>query len=101
MHVPPEDDLYEIEVLDGELVPHPVAKLELADHERLPLRAAQPAVQTAMAAATGFVAGAAAMALLRRYGPARIERAAPAPAALEPPRPGPIRAYVVHVRQIG
>ena len=64
------------------------------------MRATQPAVQTAVAAATGFVAGAATMALLRRYGQARLERAAPAP-ALEPQRPGQARTFVVHVRQLG
>ena len=74
--------MYEIEVLDGELVAHPHAQLEAVGAEQLPLRAAQPAVQTAMAVATGFVAGAATMALLRRYGQARLERvAAASPAA--------------------
>jgi hypothetical protein len=53
-----------------------------------------------MAAATGFVAGAATMALLRRYGQVRLDRAAPAP-QLEPQYPGQTRTYVVHVRQLG
>lgn len=100
MRVPPEEDLYELEVLDGELVSQPAGPLEPAGSERLPLRVAQPVVQTAVAAATGFVAGAATMALLRRYGQARLERAAVATPAVEPPR-AQARTYVVHVRQLG
>jgi hypothetical protein len=98
--MPPEDDVYEIEVLEGELVPQFKGQLEPISPERLPSRGAQPAVQTAVAAATGFVAGAATMALLRRYGQARPERAAPAPAP-ESPRLGQVRTYVVHVRNLG
>jgi hypothetical protein len=98
--VPIESDLYEIEVLDGEVVPTSHQQLEHARGERLPGRAGQPGVQTAMAVATGFVAGAATMALLRRYGQARLEGAA-AVAALEQPRPGHARTYLVHVRQLG
>jgi hypothetical protein len=98
--MPADDDVYEIEVLEGELVPQFKGELEPVGPERLPSRAAQPAVQTAVAAATGFVAGAATMALLRRYGPARVERAAPAPAP-EPQRIGQVRTYVVHVRNLG
>jgi hypothetical protein len=100
LNVPTESELYEIEVLDGELVAPAHAQLEAPQGERLPGLAAQPAVQTAMAAATGFVAGAATMALLRRYGQARIERAAAVPAP-ERPRPGQARTYVVTVRQLG
>ncbi len=92
--------MYAIEVLDGELVPQPGSQLQQVDTERMPLRVTQPAVQTAVAAATGFVAGAATMALLRRYGQARLERPAAAP-ALEPQRPGQARTFVVHVRQLG
>jgi hypothetical protein len=54
-----------------------------------------------MEAATGFVAGAATMALLRRYGQARLERAGAAVPALEPPHVRQARTYVVHVRQLG
>ena len=97
--MPPEEDVYEVEVLEGELVPQPIGQLERVGAERMPLRAAQPAVQTAVAAATGFVAGAATMALLRRYGQTRLERAAPAPA--EAQRPAQARTFVVHVRQLG
>jgi hypothetical protein len=98
--VPPESDLYEIEVLDGEVVQTSHDQLEPARGERLPGRAMQPGVQTAMAVATGFVAGAATMALLRHYGQARLESAV-ASGALEATRPGQSRTYLVQVRQIG
>lgn len=97
--MPPENELYEIEVLDGEVLDPAHSQLEPVAAERVPVRVGQAGVQTAMAAATGFVAGAATMALLRRYGQARIERA-PAPQR-EQPRPGHVRTYVVHVRQLG
>jgi hypothetical protein len=97
--VPPEDQ-YEVEVVEGELVPAAPTQVQPRDAERLPVRAAQPAVQTAVAAATGFVAGAATMALLRRYGQARLERVAPPqpPEQWRAPQP---RTFVVHVRQLG
>jgi hypothetical protein len=98
--VPDEGDLYEVEVLEGELVESSHLQLDRRDAERLPTRAVQPAVQTAMAVATGFVAGAATMALLRRYGLARLERAA-APPAVEQQRPEQAHTFVVHVRQLG
>jgi hypothetical protein len=98
--VPSDNELYEIEVLEGEVVDPPRSQLEQAAAERLPARTAPAGVQTAMAAATGFVAGAAAMALLRRYGQARLERAGAVP-ALEQPRVGQTRTYVVHVRPLG
>lgn len=98
--MPTESDLYEIEVLDGEVVPTAHHQLESARGERLPGRAGQPGVQTAMAVATGFVAGAATMALLRRYGQARLEAAASA-GSLDRPRPGQSRTYLVQVRQLG
>ena len=93
--------MYEVEVLEGELVPQPIGQLEHVGSERLPLRAAQPAVQTVVAAATGFVAGAATMALLRHYGQARLERATPTPAPVEAQRPTQARTFLVHVRQLG
>jgi hypothetical protein len=40
------------------------------------------------------------MALLRRYGQARLDRAATGP-ALEQARPGQARTFVVTVRQLG
>jgi hypothetical protein len=98
--VPIENELYEIEVLDGELVEPSHSQLAPATGERLPWLAAQPAVQTAVAAATGFVAGAATMALLRRYGQARVERTAMG-SALEQVRAGQPRTFVVTVRQLG
>jgi hypothetical protein len=98
--VPIESDLYEIEVLDGEVVPTSHDQLEPTRAEWLPSRIGQPGAQTAMAVATGFVAGAATMALLRRYGQARLEGVAAA-GALEPPRPGRSRTYLVQVRQLG
>jgi hypothetical protein len=51
---------------------------------------------TAAIAATGFVAGAATLALLRRYGQARLERAA----VDELPPSRRVRTYVVHVRTL-
>jgi hypothetical protein len=99
LNVPSESDLYEVEVLEGEVVEASHLQLDRRDTERLPTRATQPAVQTAIAVATGFVAGAATMALLRRYGLARLERAAAAP-ALEQQRPEQARTFVVHVRQL-
>jgi hypothetical protein len=98
--VPSENELYEIEVLAGEVVDSTRSELEPAPAERFPVRTGQLGVQTAVAAATGFVAGAAAMVLLRRYGQARLERAGAVP-ALEPPRVGQARTYVVHVRPLG
>ena len=98
--MPTDNELYEIEVLEGEVVAPVHSQLEPATTERLPGLAGQPAVQTAVAAATGFVAGAATMALLRRYGQSRLERAAATP-ALEQPRAGQARTYVVTVRQLG
>jgi hypothetical protein len=97
--VPIESDLYEIEVLDGEVVPTSHDQLEPTRGERLPGRTGQPGVQTAMAVATGFVAGAATMALLRRYGQARLEGMTAT--GLEPARPGHPRTYLVQVRQLG
>lgn len=63
------------EVLDGEIVessptPTPVIA-EVHTVERAPSGWNAPPVQTAVAAATGFIAGAATLALLRRYGLAR------------------------------
>lgn len=117
----------ELEVLDGELVLDPSEATETAlaarTHEQTALEQARPAsralswashpvVQTTVAAATGFVAGAATLALLRRYG-SRAARAAetwPArppgsagdePAGgLEPLAIGHSTTYLVQIRQI-
>ena len=110
--MPAEDELYEMpghagslagsdpdlqsEVLDGELVeqwrlaPVPPAPV------RLPVRVS-PAVQTAAAAATGFVAGAATLALLRRYGQARLGRGVGLGDRLAA---GRVRTYVIQVRPL-
>jgi hypothetical protein len=97
----PESDteLFELEVLDGEVVEHQQALVERRVLERLPLATPPPVVQTAMAAATGFVAGAATAALLRHYGQSRLERAA---ARLGEPLPvgGRVRTYIVQVRPL-
>ena len=63
-HSDPEDELVE-----GELVA-PEDELPVLVEARVverPPRSSMPVVQTAVAAATGFVAGAATLALLRRY----------------------------------
>jgi hypothetical protein len=91
--------LHEVEVLEGQLVAPGDAQLEPPGPERLPVRAATPALQTAVAAATGFVAGAATVALLRRYGQGRLERAGSPPVLAAGPRP--VRTYVVTVRSLG
>jgi hypothetical protein len=95
----PNDELYEIEVLDGELVQQPGAQVEPAGAERLPVWATQPVVQTAVAAATGFVAGAATMALLRRHALARVEQAGAA-RPVGPLAAGRVQTFVVHVRTL-
>lgn len=93
------DELYELEVIDGELVAHEQPVIEPAGDDRLPAWGPAPTVQTAVAAATGFVAGAATLGLLRRYGQSRLERAA---ASAGEPLPGSarVRTYIVHVRQL-
>jgi hypothetical protein len=58
-----------------------------------------------MAAATGFVAGAATLALARRYGSRRLERALAAAGPEEPllssgAQRGAGRTYLVHVRPL-
>ena len=55
----------EVEVVDGEIV----FMGEESESERSLTRGSAPVMQTAVAAATGFVAGAATLMLLRRYGP--------------------------------
>jgi hypothetical protein len=94
-----DGQLYEIEVLDGEVVEHHQLPLESDAAERLPVWASTPAVQTVAAAATGFVAGAAMVALLRRYGQSRLERTT-VPAAEPLAVSGRVHAYIVHVRPL-
>ncbi|HEX3802102.1 MAG TPA: hypothetical protein VHV75_04605 [Solirubrobacteraceae bacterium] len=94
-----DEELYEIEVIDGEIVEHRQAPVEPGAGERLPLWASPPAVQAAVAAATGFLAGAATLALLRHYGRSRLEREAAR--SREPlPGSGRVHAYIVHVRPL-
>lgn len=68
METEPQDS--EGEVVEGELVA-PREELPVVLEARVverPVRSPVPVVQAAVAAATGFVAGAATLALLRRYG---------------------------------
>jgi hypothetical protein len=72
-HNPPEDvssfDQEEVEVVDGLPVLAEVRAIEPASPTSL------PAVHAAAAAATGFVAGAATLAIARRIGARRLARA--------------------------
>ena len=61
----PEDELVEVEVLDALPVP-------AAGHELLSTAAVTPALQAAAVAATGFLAGAATLAVLHRRSMRRI-----------------------------
>jgi hypothetical protein len=89
------DELYEIEVVDAEIVEHRQAAVEPDDGDHVPVWVSQPAMQTAVAAATGFVAGAATMALLHRFAPRT-----PATRAGHGLRAGTAHSYVVHVRSL-
>ena len=96
----PEDELLEGELIapEDEL---PVL-LEARVVEQPPQRSSVPVVHTAVAAATGFVAGAATFALLRRYG-GRLAREAEAlgetlDQARRPPRQ--VTTYLVSVRAV-
>jgi hypothetical protein len=84
------------EIVDGLPVLSEVRVLE-------PARVAPiPAVQAAAAAASGFVAGAATMALARRMVGRRLERAFPGggrPGLL--PARGGTRTFLVHIRVLG
>lgn len=101
-----------LEVLDGELVVQATAIEPLRAGPRALSWISPPVLQAAAAAATGFVAGAATFALLRRYG-TRAARAADAwtahvPTAtpeesvhgLEHVTVGRSTTYLVQVRQI-
>ena len=85
------------EVVDGEPVePLPVLAEVTAVERTRP--SSIPAIQTAAAAATGFVAGAATVALLRRHGLRRLGRESSELGRL---RDGaPARTYLVRVRLI-
>jgi hypothetical protein len=93
-----DEEPYEIEVLDGELVERSrtLARPEVSERS---LSWVSPPVQTAVAAATGFVAGAATLALLRRYGMSRLERSS-ALRGLDPLSGARGHTYIVHVRPL-
>ncbi len=109
------EELLEVEVLDGEVVEYAVERVESPLPEtaggRLPSWLPVPGVQTAVAAATGFVAGAATLALLRRYALTRAETSVTAWGG-DHPRPdhggqdpqgyrhGQARMYVIQIRPL-
>jgi hypothetical protein len=96
----------EEEIIEGELVdtlPMTVAVGELESGHWT----SNPTVQAAAAAATGFVAGAATVALMRRYGLRRMARQVgdvrdvldqTDPRRRGRPAPGDGQTYIVHVR---
>jgi hypothetical protein len=87
----PPANVDEVEVVDGLPVLSEV-------REVVPVRVgAIPAVQAAAAAATGFVAGAATMALARRFAVRRVARVGGSGLLPGSGR----RTYVVHVRVLG
>lgn len=99
------DELYEIEVLDGEVVEHGRSLEPVRLEDRSLIRSSAPALQTAVAVATGFVAGAATLALLQRYaGRAAVEAELAADGlSRRSERPGGRRGsvtYLVHVRRV-
>ncbi len=85
-----EVEVLEEEEVDGLPVLVDVRELEL---ERVPV-VSHGAVQAVAAAATGFVAGAATLALARRFGSRRVERVARGGML---PAPGGTRTYIVRV----
>lgn len=101
-------DELEVELVDAELVPELPAVA--APGAIAPARWSEhPTVQAAAAAATGFVAGAATLALMQRYSLRRVARHMPGVgAAIDPsvgrlrgPVPaGPAQTYIVYVRAV-
>ena len=102
-----EEQSQEFEVCDGELVPgpgdwieeHRWSDLERSTRSRLPLQDAAVAVQAAALLASGFLAGAATMALLRRHWQPRVEHPLLGPGA-ERQLAGETRAYLVSVHRV-
>ena len=108
---PTEEEIVDVEVVDVLPVLAPRGDV-MASSPQLPVAAPVPMLQTAAVAATGFLAGAAALALLHRRDTRRLARElsdlravrdqyqsmrrAPAPLPLEPGR-----SYVFHVRVLG
>lgn len=98
-----EEEAFEVEVLEGEVVEHTTALAQSGPVQRSLTRVAPPVLQTAAAAATGFVAGAATFALLRRYAVRAAREAELAADALSRrgelvPRRG--TTFIVHVRPL-
>lgn len=96
-----DEELYELEVLDGEVVQQSTELAPAPSSGRSLVWGSAPVLQTAAVAVTGFVAGAATFALLRRY----AVRAREAEMLLDRPRGGPLpmrrgATYLVQVRQI-
>lgn len=87
-----------IEFEDGEeLVDGLPVLAEVHPVERLPAAAALPAIQAAAAAATGFVAGAATLAVVRRRHARKLARRLPGRLDMLPGT----RTFLVHVHRIG
>lgn len=86
-------ELVEVGLEDVTEAEHLPAVVEARVIERSPT-ALVPAVHAAAAAATGFVAGAATVALLKRLGGRRVVREQ----RLAPLGPGRTRTFLVHVR---
>jgi hypothetical protein len=94
----------EEETVDGLPVLAEVRAIEVAPVSPI------PAMQAAAVAVTGFVAGAFAMAVVKRYGARKLAQAVPAaqtlpgvPASMRPVSPWPVgttRTYLVNVRLI-
>lgn len=98
-----DEELYELEVLDGEVVQQSTELAPAPSTGRSVVWGSAPVLQTAAVAATGFVAGAATFALLRRY--AVRAREAELLAERSGLRGGPLRmrrgaTYLVQVREI-
>jgi hypothetical protein len=88
---PAFEELYEVEVIDGEIVEHATSLEQTASGERSLTWTSPQVLTTAAIAATGFVA-----AQQRQRGQARLERAA----VDELPPSRRVRTYVVHVRTL-
>jgi len=90
-----------IEVVDGEQLVDGIPVLaDVRPIERLPMAPVLPAVHAAAAAATGFVAGAATLAVVRRRHARRLARRKPGLGLDMLPVAGS-RTFLVHVHRIG
>jgi hypothetical protein len=98
-----DEELYELEVLDGEVVQQSTELAPAPSAGRGLVWTSAPVLQTAAVAATGFVAGAATFALLRRYAVRAREAELLADRLGSRGGPLPMRrgaTYLVQVRQI-